>query len=333
MRRCPGRAPTFGPDAHRLPSDPGRARRAAVQRHRPRGPAAVVDGDPRHRAPGRRRDRLLRPGGLPGRRDDDRQRGGIDRAGPLPRPAGPAAGATAADRGLGRGGGLPGGVGDADWPRWTAYRLRGGDGPVPALHRHLRPGPMGARGLRTTPAADGVRPRVGGRRGGVHRRSDRDHRARDGLGPRGRARRDGRRRRRRHARPGGAALHRARRRTPGPPRSRTARRMPWRTVLPLVVVALALGCLFGSAEVATVAFAEEHDAPGATGVLLALWALGSLLAGVLAGAVHDQAVPGVPGEGRHLRARVRHGPARPDRPGVADGRWPCSSPASPSPPA
>ena len=37
-------------------------------------------------------------------------------------------------------------------------------------------------------------------------------------------------------------------------------RMPWRTVLPLAVVALALGSLFGSAEVTTVAFAEEHGA-------------------------------------------------------------------------
>jgi MFS family permease len=63
-------------------------------------------------------------------------------------------------------------------------------------------------------------------------------------------------------------------------------RMPWRVVVPLAVVALALGSLFGSAEVATVAFAEERGAPGLTGVLLALWALGSLLAGVITGAVH-----------------------------------------------
>jgi MFS family permease len=62
-------------------------------------------------------------------------------------------------------------------------------------------------------------------------------------------------------------------------------RMPWRTVVPLTVVALALGSLFGSAEVTTVAFADEHRVPGATGVLLALWALGSLLAGVITGAI------------------------------------------------
>ena len=38
--------------------------------------------------------------------------------------------------------------------------------------------------------------------------------------------------------------------------------MPWRTVLPLAVVALALGSLFGAAEVTTVAFAEEHGVTG-----------------------------------------------------------------------
>lgn len=63
-------------------------------------------------------------------------------------------------------------------------------------------------------------------------------------------------------------------------------RLPFRIVLPLAVVALALGSLFGSAEVTTVAFAQEHGTQGVTGVLLALWALGSLLAGVITGAVH-----------------------------------------------
>ena len=90
---------------------------------------------------------------------------------------------------------------------------------------------------------------------------------------------------------GGTLFLAGQRSTSPPPHPRAAEvedrpRMPWRTVLPLVVVSLALGALFGSAEVATVAFADERDAPGLTGVLLALWALGSLLAGVLAGAVH-----------------------------------------------
>ena len=62
-------------------------------------------------------------------------------------------------------------------------------------------------------------------------------------------------------------------------------RMPWATVGPLTVVSAALGILFGGAEVATVAFANEQGKPAWAGGLLALWALGSLLAGVLTGAV------------------------------------------------
>lgn len=61
--------------------------------------------------------------------------------------------------------------------------------------------------------------------------------------------------------------------------------MPWRTVVPLAVVSLGLGVLFGAAEVTTVAFAEEQGAKAYAGGLLALWALGSLVAGVVTGAV------------------------------------------------
>jgi predicted MFS family arabinose efflux permease len=61
--------------------------------------------------------------------------------------------------------------------------------------------------------------------------------------------------------------------------------MPWRTVLPLAVVAAALGILFGAAEVTTVAFADEQGHKGYAGGLLAVWALGSLLAGLVTGAV------------------------------------------------
>ena len=67
--------------------------------------------------------------------------------------------------------------------------------------------------------------------------------------------------------------------------------MPWRSVVPVAVVALGLGALFGSAEVTTVAFAEEAGQKGITGVLLAFWALGSLLAGLVTGAVHLRATP------------------------------------------
>lgn len=67
--------------------------------------------------------------------------------------------------------------------------------------------------------------------------------------------------------------------------SGTRARMPWRTVAPLAVVAAALGTLFGAAEVTTVAFAREHGHPGWVGGLLALWALGSMLAGIITGAI------------------------------------------------
>lgn len=62
-------------------------------------------------------------------------------------------------------------------------------------------------------------------------------------------------------------------------------RIPWETLVPLTVVSTALGLLFGAAEVATVAFAEERGAKALAGVLLAVWAAGSLIAGVLTGAV------------------------------------------------
>lgn len=69
--------------------------------------------------------------------------------------------------------------------------------------------------------------------------------------------------------------------------------MPWRTVVPLAVVCAALGVLFGAAEVTTVAFAEEQGHKAWSGGLLALWALGSLTAGVITGAVHWRRGPAV----------------------------------------
>jgi MFS family permease len=82
----------------------------------------------------------------------------------------------------------------------------------------------------------------------------------------------------------------AQRATEPPPHPRPASRedragIPWRTVAPLTVVFAALGMLFGAAEVTTVAFSEDRGAKAYTGVLLALWAFGSLLAGVLTGTV------------------------------------------------
>jgi predicted MFS family arabinose efflux permease len=57
----------------------------------------------------------------------------------------------------------------------------------------------------------------------------------------------------------------------------------------MVVLTMAMVCIggvFGSFEVVTVAFSAEQGAAGATGLLLALYALGSLIAGVVVGALH-----------------------------------------------
>ncbi|PWN03653.1 MFS transporter [Nocardioides silvaticus] len=61
--------------------------------------------------------------------------------------------------------------------------------------------------------------------------------------------------------------------------------MPWYAVGTLTVVTFALGVLFGAAEVATVAFSEAEGQQGAAGFLLAVWALGSLVAGLVSGAI------------------------------------------------
>ena len=53
----------------------------------------------------------------------------------------------------------------------------------------------------------------------------------------------------------------------------------------LIVVGLATGGIFGSVEVATVAFTDERGSPGAAGIVLALLATGSLLSGLAYGTV------------------------------------------------
>lgn len=77
-----------------------------------------------------------------------------------------------------------------------------------------------------------------------------------------------------------------------PPAHRAAARhgprvpMGWGVLGPLVVVAVTMGVVFGGVEVATVAFTEELGSKGASGPLLAVLALGSLLAGFVSGTVH-----------------------------------------------
>ena len=65
----------------------------------------------------------------------------------------------------------------------------------------------------------------------------------------------------------------------------TAAPMPWARLAPLVVGSTMLGVLFGGTEVATVAFAEEAGSTAAAGLLLAAWALGSLISGAISGSM------------------------------------------------
>ena len=59
----------------------------------------------------------------------------------------------------------------------------------------------------------------------------------------------------------------------------------WRMLAPLVLAAVGMGSLFGSTEVVVVAFAERAGDTSDAGWLLALWACGSLLAGLVTGAL------------------------------------------------
>jgi MFS family permease len=77
------------------------------------------------------------------------------------------------------------------------------------------------------------------------------------------------------------------------PRKRGVRlaAIPVAVMVPVCVVGIALGTLFGAAEVATVAFATERDHPGYAGLLLGLWAAGSLIAGIITGLVQWRVGP------------------------------------------
>ncbi|WP_235915387.1 MFS transporter [Puerhibacterium puerhi] len=65
---------------------------------------------------------------------------------------------------------------------------------------------------------------------------------------------------------------------------RSAVLMPGMPVLAVTFVAM--GTIFGASDVATVAFAQEHGNQGLSGLILAAFALGSLVAGLIYGALH-----------------------------------------------
>lgn len=65
--------------------------------------------------------------------------------------------------------------------------------------------------------------------------------------------------------------------------------MPWHVLVPLVACAVAVGALLGGAEVATVALADKLGSASLSGLMLALWAAGSLVSGIVTGALHPTA--------------------------------------------
>lgn len=75
---------------------------------------------------------------------------------------------------------------------------------------------------------------------------------------------------------------------PVPRRSGERQRLAIRStaMVALLVVFVGMGSIFGSSDVATVAFAEEQGRKGAAGVVLAVFAFGSLVAGLAYGARH-----------------------------------------------
>ncbi|HEY0189358.1 MAG TPA: MFS transporter [Cellulomonas sp.] len=76
--------------------------------------------------------------------------------------------------------------------------------------------------------------------------------------------------------------------TPRPPAGGPRRTSVMRSggMIVLAVVFVAMGSIFGATDVATVAFAEEHGRSGLAGVILAVFATGSMLSGLLYGARH-----------------------------------------------
>jgi MFS family permease len=68
-------------------------------------------------------------------------------------------------------------------------------------------------------------------------------------------------------------------------RHRSQSAMPWSVLAPLIGCAFTMGILLGGVEVATVATAAGQGSTRASGPLLSIWAVGSLISGVVTGAV------------------------------------------------
>ncbi|HMY08041.1 MAG TPA: MFS transporter [Marmoricola sp.] len=67
--------------------------------------------------------------------------------------------------------------------------------------------------------------------------------------------------------------------------------MHWGSLAPIAIGAIAYGALFGALEVGAVSFADHAGHKAGSGILLALFSFGSLLAGVVTGAIVAQSSP------------------------------------------
>ena len=65
--------------------------------------------------------------------------------------------------------------------------------------------------------------------------------------------------------------------------------LPWPVLAPLIACGVTMGALLGGAEVATVAMSDELGATSLSGLMLAVWAVGSLVSGVIVGAMRFRA--------------------------------------------
>lgn len=72
-----------------------------------------------------------------------------------------------------------------------------------------------------------------------------------------------------------------------------------RVLVPVVVASIGIGIIFGAAEVVVVALTDEQGRPGLAGVMLAVWAAGSLGAGLVVGLL-----PAPPDVVRRLRTAL-----------------------------
>ena len=77
----------------------------------------------------------------------------------------------------------------------------------------------------------------------------------------------------------------------GPSDGAPAERIRPGVLLPIAACCAALGMVFGGMEVAIVAFAREAGVLRYAGVILMVWALGSLMAGVVTGSIQWRATP------------------------------------------